>query len=71
MTRPEYVDHLEHVIRGAQLLVWNVQKDIAAYLQTGDTDALERALINAQGEDQYLTDQITRLHIGHRALGRA
>jgi hypothetical protein len=71
MTRPEYVDHLERMIRGAQLLVWNVQNDIGVYFSTGDTDALKRAFTNAQGGEQYLTDQITRLHIRQETKGHA
>ena len=60
----DYVAHLERIIRGADLLVWNIGKDLKQYIEHDDKEALDRALTNATGEQEYLRDQIERLGIG-------
>jgi hypothetical protein len=61
----KYIANLERIIRGAELSVWNVMKDLEHYVEDGDKAALDRALTNAKGEERYLYSQIELMGFGH------
>ena len=61
----KYIANLERIIRGAELSVWNVMKDLEHYVEDGDKAALDRALTNAKGEERYLYSQIELMDFGH------